>query len=248
MDSDERGVDLENLRRARQEVSKKVDQLNEFSIRVGFLFVGAIIAAPLNLLLRPITYQNGNLRYGPAILLSSASWWVIPLFSFLLLVFLIFIILISYTVLIGLMGHEDATITYDVTNEDDFISEFTDYVIEQGDSLGMNVEYRKARNQSRSFEFLGLKIGSRSNQKDVLKCTDPYRELAHSVAVVVGPTGSWLNLILEYFYPKKVTEFEFSRDKNKIHIRFDPNNEKCDSLLDKTVDEFGKSVEHTSNQ
>ena len=248
MDSNKKRTDLEDLRRARQEVSEKVDQLNEFSIRISFLFVGAIIAAPLNLLLRPIKYQNGDLKYGPAILLSPASWWIIPILSILLFILLILIILIGYTILIGLVGREDATITYEATNEEMFISEFTDYLIEQGDSLGMNVEYRKGRSQSRGFEILGLKIGSRSNQKDVLKCTDPYRELAHNAAVLVGPTGSRFSSIFEYFYPKTVAEFEFSRDRNEIYIQFDPHNEKCSSLLDKSIDEFGKGVEHTSDQ
>ena len=242
MKGNENRVNMTGLKETRQRISEKVNQLNEFSIRISFLFVGAIIAAPLNLLLRPITYQNGDLKYGPATILSSASWWVIPVLSVLLLILLIIFILIGYTILIGLVGREGATITYQATNEEEFISEFTDYIIEQGNILGMDVEYRKGRSQSRSIEILGLKIGSGSKQEDTLRCTDPYRELAHNAAVLIGPVGSRFNSILEYFYPKTVAEFEFDRDQNKIYIQFDPHNEKCNSMLDKTMDKFGEDV------
>ena len=79
-------------------------------------------------------------------------------------------------------------------------------------------------------------------QEDTLRCTDPYRELAHNAAVLIGPVGSRFNSILEYFYPKTVAEFEFDRDQNKIYIQFDPHNEKCNSMLDKTMDKFGEDV------
>ena len=231
---------MTGLEQSKQTVSEKINQLNEFSIRISFLFVGAIIAAPLNLLLRPITYQNGNLNYGPATLLASAPWWVLPVLSIILLILLIFLILIGYTILIGLVGRERATVTYQATNEQEFISEFSDFVLKQGDCLGMDVEYQKGRSQSSVIDIFGVKIGDRSRKEHVLKCTDPYRKLAHNAASFVGPMTFQLGSVLEHFYPKTVAEFEFEQRNNEIHIQFDPHNKKCSKMLNETINEFGE--------
>jgi|AntDeeMinimDraft_4_1070355.scaffolds.fasta_scaffold11484_2 hypothetical protein len=235
-------IDMTGLEQSKQRVSEKINQLNEFFIRISFLFVGAIIAAPLNLLLRPITYQDGDLAYGPATLLTSASWWVIPIHSILLLISLVILILIGYTVLIGLVGRERTTITYQAANQEEFITKFTEYIIKQGDYHGMDVEYQKGRSQSRSIEILGFKIGSRSRRKHILKCTDPYRRLAHNAAAFAGPMHFRLNSALDYFYPKIVAEFEFEQRNDEIHIQFDPHNKKCSKMLDDIMDKFGGDV------
>jgi hypothetical protein len=234
---------FENLREKREETKEKKESFSSFSSFVLGLLLGAVIAAPLNLLLRPIAYQEGNLVYGPIILLESAPWWVIPLVSIAFLFLLTILLFLTYIIWVDLLGLENVTLPYDTANNSgDFMHDLAEYVTEEGSSLEMNVKYEMSVDQSLTQRLLSS--DSEPEKGHVIRCLDPRRELAHKFVLLPTSTspfsGVLSNSLLNRFYPKRVLEVYLQPKSNEIQITFDPHNEKGVRLLNKMEEEFDR--------
>lgn len=232
-------IDTTKLNQSRERAAEKTDRLAEFSLNIWYLIVGAIVAAPLNLLLRPISFQNGDLRYGPRIVLESAPWWMIPLISFILFLIISVLIFVIYIIWIGLIGYEETTISYHSENGEEFIDRFKQYVMTESDSLDVN--FGKRTFAIKINTFIGsLGVEREFENEDVLICIDPDRKSAHNI-MSVAPFQNVTGIFFKLFYPEKVAEFRIYQNKREIKLQYDPYNEKCTSLLDNITEEFSES-------
>lgn len=227
-------VDFDNLAEKQDEIEQRREQFSEFTSFILGLLLGAVIAIPINLVLRPISYQGDSLKYGPAVLIESAPWWVIPVISFLLLFLLLYVLLISYTIYVGLVGREEVRIPYDDESDDKFITDFRKYVIDQSESYNLESKYEEKRGKSlkKSLPNLIRIILFRNQGKPGIKrlvFIDPNRKLAHKFVITPGPIITWL---VGWVYPKEVLELRFEPDEAQICISYDPKNSKAVALLD----------------
>lgn len=236
-------MDFQRLIEKRTETKERKEQFIDFSSLILGLLLGAVISTPLNLLFKPISYQSNDLTYGPVTLITSASWWIVPLTSVIMLFALITIIILTYTIWIGLLGRESTSISFDPSSNVEFVQKFVEYMAEEADSHGMECDVTQ-----RLSLFLPspheLDDSDRLIMPTKIRCSDPNRELSHLFLIPMatpmtspGSMQAFRNL-LKRIYPKKVLEIQLDPYEDEIRIEFDPYNDKCSKLLDEIEREF----------
>lgn len=235
-------IQFENLRERIEETKERKEEFSNFSSLILGLILGAVIATPLNLILDPVTYQEGDLVYGPVTLMKSAPWWIVPVISILLLFLLITAVLFLYVIWIDLLGKENVTISYIATSDEKFARALAEYLAEKGRLLEMNVKYEMGIEQGLLQKFLPSGSESEIQRAHVIRCSDPRRELAYRFINLPARTsplsGFFIYRVMNRFYPKTVLELHFESQSGEIEVAFDPNNENCIKLLNGMENEF----------
>jgi|GEM_PF-4888397 len=224
MSNSTESINFSNLKDKQQELEQKSTRFNNFASFVGGLLLGAVFSFPLQLFLRPLSYESSSLTYGPRILLDPAPVWLIPLISIILLFGLIITILVGYTIWIGLIGQETVKLTYDSDDYDTFYENVRDYL-------------------DREAGFVDVEIKAKNNW---IKCLDSSRRPSNGVALTpISGIGMsiLMELLIDYAFPKTVLELDFNPKLSVIELRYDPNSENANHLLEKLETEYRKTSE-----
>lgn len=209
-------VDFSKFKNKQQEVENKIDRFANFTSFLGGLILGAILSFPLQLLLRPLSYENSALTYGPSTLISSAPVWLIPLISVLLLIFVLLITLAGYVGWLGIVGQETVKLSYECDDFNSFYEGMRDYLDEEA-------------------KFTEAEIRAKNNW---IKCLDPGRRPEAELfrgTIGLSPIGTSLlvDLMVDYVFPKTIIELDFDPELSIVELRYDPNSENATHLLEK---------------
>lgn len=214
MSGSDDSIDFSKFRSNQEEVEHKRERFINFTSFIGGLILGAIVSFPLQLLIRPLSYENSALTYGPSVLINPAPVWLVPVISILLLLIMIFLIISGYVGWLGIVGQETVEMSYECSNYDSFYEDMRDYLDEESKFIDVEV---KAKN-------------------DWIKCMDPGRQPdAEFIAWPVSLFGPPLlvDLTIEYLFPKAIIKLNFNSELSVVELRYDPNSENANHLLEK---------------
>lgn len=106
-------IDTNNLEKALDKLKSKYGELNKFKILLLGILIGAIISAPIQLLILPFSYEETIIKYNDKILSENMPTEIYIFMVFFAIIFSILIITILYkTILVGLNPQESVPMKY----------------------------------------------------------------------------------------------------------------------------------------
>jgi hypothetical protein len=214
MSNSEDAIDFAKFHSKQEELEQKIDKFSNFASFIGGLLLGAILSFPLQLFLRPLSYDGTALTYGPGVLIDPAPIWVIPLISLVVLIGVILVTLAGYVGWLGIVGQETVKLSYEFSDHDSFYEELRDYLDKEA-------------------RFVDVEVKAKQNW---IKCSDPNRQPDPGLFIgPVSPLGmsSLMELMIELVFPKTIIKLEFDPELSVVELRYDPSSENAIHLLEK---------------